>query len=56
MVCLPDYDAAGQAHMQAAAKSCHAAGLAVRLVELPGNPPKGDVSSTGSTPGIPSTS
>ena len=41
VVCLPDHDDAGRAHMQAAASSCHA----VRLVELPGEHPKGyDVS------------
>ena len=44
VICLPDHDTAGRAHMQAAAQSCHAAGLAVRVVELPDLPPKGDVS------------
>ena len=45
VICFPDHDAAGRAHMQAAAQSCHAAGLAVRLVEFPGEHPKGyDVS------------
>lgn len=43
--CLRDYDDAGRAHRQAVADSCHAAGLVVRMVELPGNHPTGfDVS------------
>jgi hypothetical protein len=45
VVCLRDYDDAGRAHREAIAASCHAAGLIVRLVELPGEHPKGyDVS------------
>lgn len=45
VICLPDCDAAGRAHMQAAAESCHAASLTVRIVELPGDHPEGyDVS------------
>jgi hypothetical protein len=44
VVCLPDNDDAGRAHMLAVAQSCHAAGLAVRIVNLPDLPPKGDVS------------
>jgi hypothetical protein len=44
VVCLPDNDAPGRAHMQAVARSCTAAGLDARLVTLPDLPPKGDVS------------
>lgn len=45
VVCIPDDDDPGRLHMQAVAASCHAAGLTVRLVELPGEHPKGyDVS------------
>lgn len=41
---LPDNDDAGRKHAQQVAASCHAAGLPVRIVELSGLPPKGDVS------------
>lgn len=41
---IPDNDAAGRKHADAVARSCHAAGLRVRVIELPGLPPKGDVS------------
>lgn len=44
VICLPDNDGPGRAHMQAVAESGHAAGLAVRIVELPDLAPKGDVS------------
>lgn len=44
VVILPDQDAPGEAHARTVARSCRAAGLAVRLVRLPGLPPKGDVS------------
>ncbi len=41
---LPDNDDPGRAHMQAVAQSCHAAGIEVQIVELPGLASKGDVS------------
>jgi hypothetical protein len=41
---LPDHDPPGEAHARAVARSCHEAGLAVKIVALPGLPPKGDVS------------
>lgn len=41
---LPDNDEPGRAHALAVARSCHAAGIDVRVVELPGLPPGGDVS------------
>jgi len=41
---IPDADPAGRSHAQQVAHSCAAAGLAVRVVELPGVPEKGDVS------------
>ncbi len=45
LVFIPDNDASGQAHMEHAARSCHAAGAAsVRIVRLEGLPDKGDVS------------
>jgi hypothetical protein len=45
VICLPDDDDPGRAHMQAVAASCHAAGIQVRIVEFPGEHPKGfDVS------------
>ena len=45
LVFIPDNDAAGQAHMENAARSCLAAGAAsVRLIQLEGLPKKGDVS------------
>lgn len=44
VVVLPDNDDPGRAHAEAVASSCHAAGLAVKVVALPGLPPKGDVS------------
>ncbi len=44
VVCLPDNDPPGRAHMQAVARSCTAAGIIVRVVELPGLPVKGDIS------------
>ena len=43
VVILPDNDEAGRLHAHAVARSCTAAGLAVKLVELPGLPAKGDV-------------
>ena len=42
--CLPDNDDPGRAHMQDVARSCTAAGIEARIIELPGLPPKGDVS------------
>jgi DNA primase len=44
VVILPDNDAPGRGHAEAAANGCHAAGMMVKIVELPGLPPKGDVS------------
>jgi len=41
---LPDNDAPGEKHAHAVAASCHAAGLRVKILRLPGLPPKGDVS------------
>ncbi len=44
VIVLPDNDDPGRAHARQVAASCHAAGLTVRIVELPNLPPKGDVS------------
>ena len=44
VVVFPDSDAPGRAHADAVARSCHAAGLAVQVVELPDLSDKGDVS------------
>ena len=44
VVVLPDNDPPGEKHACAVAASCHAAGLPVRILRLPGLPPKGDVS------------
>lgn len=44
VVILPDNDIPGRAHAARAAASCHAAGLEVKVVELPELPAKGDVS------------
>jgi hypothetical protein len=44
VVILPDNDEPGRAHAEQVARSCHAAGLQVKVVALPGLPPKGDVS------------
>jgi hypothetical protein len=44
VVVVPDNDSAGETHALSVARSCTAAGLAVKLVRLPGLPPKGDVS------------
>jgi putative DNA primase/helicase len=41
---LPDNDEAGRAHAVDVARTCHAARLEVRVLELPNLPPKGDVS------------
>jgi len=43
-VVLPDQDQAGALHGQTVARSCHAAGLVVKVVNLPELPEKGDVS------------
>jgi 5S rRNA maturation endonuclease (ribonuclease M5) len=43
-VVLPDNDEPGQKHAEDIARSCHAAGLRVKVVSLPNLPPKGDVS------------
>lgn len=40
---FPDNDDAGRRYAEDAARECHAAGLRVKLVTLPGLPPKGDV-------------
>lgn len=44
VVILPDNDAVGRKHAQQVAASCHAAGLHVRVLELPGLREKEDVS------------
>ncbi|MBI3104107.1 MAG: AAA family ATPase [Candidatus Rokubacteria bacterium] len=44
VVILPDNDTPGEAHARAVARSCLAAGLAVKVIRLPGLPAKGDVS------------
>lgn len=44
VVILPDADNPGRQHADQAARSCHAAGLAVKVVELPGLTDKQDVS------------
>ena len=44
VVCFPDNDDAGRAHMLAVAQSCTAAGIEARIVALPDLPDKGDVS------------
>jgi hypothetical protein len=41
---IPDADDPGRAHAEDVARSCHHAGLAVRVVTLPDVPPKGDLS------------
>ncbi len=41
---IPDNDTPGQTHAVAVARSCHAVGLQVKVVTLPGVPAKGDVS------------
>jgi hypothetical protein len=41
---IPDNDRVGRDHAEAIARSCHAAGLDVRIVPLPDVPDKGDVS------------
>lgn len=43
-IVFPDNDAPGFAHAEAVAASCHAAGLKVKVVRLPGIPAKGDIS------------
>jgi AAA domain/Toprim-like len=44
VIVLPDNDPPGEKHALAVAVSCHAAGLRVKILRLPGLPPKGDVS------------
>ena len=44
VVILPDADAAGRSHAEDVARSCHALGLQVKIVQLPDVPEKGDVS------------
>lgn len=41
---LPDNDDPGRKHAQDVARSLHAVGIPAKVVELPGLPPKGDVS------------
>ena len=41
---LPDQDTPGQAHAKSVARSCIAAGLSAKIVQLPDLPSKGDVS------------
>jgi hypothetical protein len=44
VVVIPDSDDAGRAHAETVARSCHAAGITVKVVTLPDVPSKGDVS------------
>jgi hypothetical protein len=44
VVILPDYDEVGAAHAETVANSCKGHGAVVKIVALPGLPPKGDVS------------
>jgi hypothetical protein len=44
VIVLPDNDEEGTIHATAVTRSCFGAGLTVRVVRLPGLPPKGDVS------------
>ena len=44
IIILPDYDEPGRNHARTVASSLHGRGCAVKIVELPGLPPKGDVS------------
>ncbi len=44
VVILPDNDDPGRKHAEDVARSCHAAGLKVKIVTLPDLPTKGDVS------------
>jgi hypothetical protein len=44
VIVVPDNDPAGATHGRQVARSCHDAGLAVKLLPLPDLPPKGDVS------------
>ena len=44
VIILPDNDPPGDTHGRQVARSCHDAGLIVKLIPLPGLPPKGDVS------------
>lgn len=44
VVVVPDNDEPGRQHAEAIARSCHAAGIKVKVVTLPGLPVKGDVS------------
>jgi hypothetical protein len=44
IVILPDNDDPGRHHAEMVARSCHAAGLTVKVVALPDLPAKGDVS------------
>jgi hypothetical protein len=44
VIVIPDDDKPGRQHATEVAKSCHAAGLAVKVLGLPGLPEKGDVS------------
>lgn len=49
VVIFPDEDEAGEVHARCVAASCIRAGLAVKIVRLPGLPKKGDVSDWKST-------
>ena len=44
IVILPDNDAPGREHAQKVARALHGVAASVKMVELPGLPPKGDVS------------
>jgi putative DNA primase/helicase len=51
VVILPDNDEPGRAHAQAVARSLADAAASLKVVELPGLPPKGDVSDWLGMPG-----
>lgn len=44
VIILPDHDEPGLKHAQAVARSLYGRGCLIKIVELPGLPPKGDVS------------
>jgi hypothetical protein len=55
VVLLPDNDAPGQAHALQVAGAVHGMAAEVKIVDLPGLPPKGDVSDWLALPGTPAT-
>ena len=44
VIIIPDNDAAGRTHAQTVAENCHHVGIQVQMLDLPGLPPKGDIS------------